>query len=54
MCYCIIDLIDFNFFDLNKAQFYKMPYRDSSHYEIEILVSFFYLNMLEPNEYTED
>ena len=30
---------------LNKAQFYKMPYRDSPHHEIEILMSFDYLNL---------
>ena len=28
------------FSDLNKAQTYKMPYRDSPHHEMEILMSF--------------
>ena len=28
------------FSDFNKAQIYKMPYRDSPHHEIEILISF--------------
>ena len=32
------------FTDLNKAQIYKMAYRDSPHREIEILMSFDYLN----------
>ena len=30
--------------ELNKAQIYKMPYRDSPHNEIGILMSFEYLN----------
>ena len=42
------------FIDLNKAQIYKMPYRDSPHHEIEILMSFNYLHLFRPNEYTED
>ena len=33
------------FSDLNKAQIYKMPYKGSSHHEIEILMSFNYLNL---------
>ena len=40
--------------DLTKTQTYKMPYRDSAHNEIEILMSFVYLNVFEPNEHTED
>ena len=42
------------FTDLNKAQIYKMHYRDSPHHEIEILMSFDYLNVFRPNEHTED
>ena len=42
------------FTDLNKAQIYKMPYRNSSHQEIDILKSFDYLNVFKPNEHTED
>ena len=34
---------------LNKAQIYKMPHRDSPHHEIEILMSFDYLNVFKPN-----
>ena len=40
--------------DLNKAQIYKMPFRDSPHHEIEILMSFDYLHLFRPNEHTED
>ena len=40
--------------DLNKAHIYKMPYRDSPHHEIEIVMRFNYLNLLKPNEHTED
>ena len=42
------------FNDLNKAQIYKMPYRDSPHHEIEKLMSFDYLNVFQPNKLTED
>ena len=45
-------LLIFN--DLNKAQIYKMPCRDSPHHEIEIVMSFNYLNVLKPNDHTED
>ena len=31
-----------------------MPYRDSPHHEIEILMSFIYLNSFKPNEHKED
>ena len=40
--------------DLNKAQLFKMPYRNSAHNEIEILMSFDSLNDFRPNEHTED
>ena len=40
------------FTDLNKAQIHKMPYRDSLHHEIEILMSFDYLQLFRPNEHT--
>ena len=43
-----------NFTDLKKAQVYKMPYRDSPHHEIEIIMSFDYLYLFRPNEHTED
>ena len=42
------------FTDLNKAQIYKIPFRDSPHHEIEILMSFDYLHLFRPNEHTED
>ena len=42
------------FTDLNKAQVYKMPYRDSPHHEIEILMGFDYLHLFRPIEHTED
>ena len=42
------------FTDTNKAQIYKMPYRDSPHHEIEILMSLDYLCLLRPNKHTED
>ena len=42
------------FTDENKAQNHKMPYRNSPHHEIEILMSFDYLHLLRPNEHTED
>ena len=38
------------FTDLKKAQIYKMPYRNSPHQEIEILMSFDYLHLFRPNE----
>ena len=31
-----------------------MPYGDSPHHEIEIFMSFDYLNVFKPNEHTED
>ena len=42
------------FSNLNKSQIHKMPYRDSPHHEIDILMSFDYLNVFEPNKHTED
>ena len=42
------------FTDLNKAQIYKMPYRDSPHHEIEKLMSFDYLHLFRPNEHSEE
>ena len=42
------------FTDLKKAQIYKMPYRNSSHQKIEMLMSFDYLHLYRPNEHTED
>ena len=42
------------FTDLNKAQIYKIPYRDSPHHEIEILMSFDYLQLFRPNEHIRD
>ena len=37
------------FSDLNKAQIHKMPFRNSPHQEIEILMSFDYLNVFKTN-----
>ena len=42
------------FSDLNKAQIYKMPYRDSPHHEIEILMSFDYLKLYKPNDHSPE
>ena len=42
------------FTDLNKTQIYKMHYRDSPHHEMQILMSFNYLNLFKPNEHTEE
>ena len=42
------------FTDLKEAQIYKMPHRDSSHHEIEIIMSFNYVYLFRPNEHTED
>ena len=42
------------FTDLNKVQIYKIPYRDSPHHEIELLMSFDYLYLFRPNEHRED
>ena len=38
------------FSDLKKAQIYKIPYRDSPHQEIEIVMSFDYLYVFGPDE----
>ena len=42
------------FSDLNGAQIYEMPYRESPYHEIEIRMSFIYLNLFKPNEHKED
>ena len=42
------------FSDLNNAQIYKMPCRDSPHHKIEILMSFNCLHLFEPNEHKEN
>ena len=42
------------FTDLKKAQIYKIPYRNSPHQEIEILMSFDYLHLFRPNEHSPD
>ena len=31
-----------------------MPYRDSPHHEIELVMNFIYLNSFKPNEHKED
>ena len=38
------------FSDLSKTQIYKMPYRESPHHEIEILMNFNYLNVFKQND----
>ena len=38
------------FTDLQKAQIYKMPYRNSPHQEIEMVISFEYLQLFKPNK----
>ena len=42
------------FTDLKKAQIYKIPYRNSPHHEIEILMSFDYLHVFGPDEDNKD
>ena len=42
------------FIDLNKTQIYKVPNRDSSRSEIEIVMSFDSLILFKPNEHTEN
>ena len=42
------------FADLKKAQIYKMPYGNSPHQEIEIVVSFDYLHVFGPDEDKKD
>ena len=42
------------FGDLNKAQIYKLPYRNSSHQEIELLTNFDYLHVFRPDENNKD
>ena len=40
------------FSDLNKAQFYKIPYRNSPHQEYELPMSFHYLQLIRPIEHS--
>ena len=40
--------------DLKKAQIYKIPYRNSPHQEIEIVMSFDYLHVFRPDENNKD
>ena len=42
------------FSDLNKAQIYKLPYRNSPHQKIEMVMSFDYLHLFRQNELSED
>ena len=42
------------FADLKKAQIYKMPYRNSPHQKIEIVMSFDYLHVFGPDEDNKD
>ena len=42
------------FADLKKAQIYKMPCRNSSHQEIEIVMSFDFLHVFGPDENNKD
>ena len=42
------------FSDLNKAQIYKIPYRDSPYHEIEIIKSFDYLHLFGPDGKADD
>ena len=42
------------FTDLYKAQIYKMPYRNSPHHEIEIVMSFDYLHVFGLDEENKD
>ena len=42
------------FTDLKKARIYKMPYRNSPHQEIEIIMSFDYLHLFGPDENNKD
>ena len=41
------------FTDLNKAKIFKIPYKDSPNYGIEIVMSFSYLNLLKAKEHTK-
>ena len=42
------------FTDLEKAQIYKMPYRDSPHHGIEIVMSFDYLHIFGSDDNNKD
>ena len=41
-----------NFNNLNIAQIFKIPNQDSPHHEIEVVMSFSYLNLLKAKELT--
>ena len=42
------------FSDINKAQIYKIPYRDSPHHKIETLRSFDYIHLFGPDGKADD
>ena len=42
------------FTDLKKAQIYKIPFRNSPHQEIEIVMSFDYMHVFGPDEDNKD
>ena len=42
------------FSDLKKAQIYQLPYRNSSHREFEMAMSFDYLHVFGPDENNKD
>ena len=44
----------FIFSDLKKAQIYKIPYRNSPHQEIEIVMSFDYQHVFGPDGNNKD
>ena len=43
-----------NFSNLNTAQIFKTPYRNSPHLEIELLMKFTCLTLFEPNEHSAE
>ena len=51
---CFVTYIVLIFGDLNKTQIHKMPYRRNPQKEIGMLMTFNYLNVFKPNNYTED
>ena len=44
----------FIFTDFKKVQIYKIPYGNSPHRKIDMLMSFDYLHLLRPNEHCVD
>ena len=50
----IITYLVLIFSDINKTQIFKTPNTKSLHREIEIIMSFKYLKLFNPNEHTED